>query len=79
MKYNEILRSALASFVGLVVADVKWSMHLQAALITRKIFPELIKRQSCHHIGTSQLIRRTNQLTGFLLNLIQSTAVNMDK
>ena len=55
----------LASFVGLVVADIKRSMHLQAALIARKIFPELIKRQSCHHIETSQLVRRTNQLTGF--------------
>ena len=65
MKYNEILRSTLASFAGFVVAHVKRSMHLQAALIARKIFPELIKRQSCHHIETSQLIRRTNQLTGF--------------
>ena len=65
MKYNETLRLMLASFVGLVVADVKRSMHLQAALIARKIVPELIKRQSCHHIETSQLVRRTNQLTGF--------------
>ena len=27
----------------------------------------IIKRQSCHHIETSQLICPTNQLTGFYL------------
>ena len=27
----------------------------------------LIKRQSCHHIETSQLICRANQLTGFYM------------
>ena len=59
MKYNEILMSMLASFLGLAVADVKRSMHLQAALFARKIFPELIRRQSCHHTETSQLIWRT--------------------
>ena len=26
---------------------------------------QLIKRQICHHLETSQLICRTNQLTGF--------------
>ena len=28
---------------------------------------KLIKRQSCHHVGTSQLICRANQLTGFYM------------
>ena len=28
---------------------------------------QLIKRQSCHHIETSQLICRANQLTGFYM------------
>ena len=30
-------------------------------------FHELIKRQSCHHMETSQLIYRANQLTGFYM------------
>ena len=29
--------------------------------------PQLIKRQSCHHIETSQLSCKANQLTGFYM------------
>ena len=40
----------------------------QVYLLTSVFFSSVfIKRQSCHHIGTSQLVSRANQLTGFYM------------
>ena len=50
-----------------------------------KISINSFKRQSCHHIETSQLVCRANQLTGFYMmatlafNELRISSVNMTK
>ena len=54
-------------------------------LLIRPRFSQLIKRQSCHHIETSQLICRANQFTGFCMmatlafNALKNLIVHYDK
>ena len=47
-------------------------------LIKSQTIHWLIKRQSCHHIETSQLVCRADQLTGFFM-MATSTFSNSSK
>ena len=61
---SKIWCSVHPTFIALIYSTEFWH-HLRRNVCRSYI--KLIKRQSCYHIETSQLICRVNQLTGFYM------------
>ena len=64
--FQKILQLRKLTDAALLISNARQLNSIQITLIT--IVTKLIKRQSCHHIETSQLIYKANQLTGFYFN-----------